>query len=238
MKVYETNDIRNIALIGGAKSGKTTMAEAMVFEGKMINRRGSVDDKNTVSDYRAIELDRQHSVHSSLLFTQYNNKKINIIDVPGFSDFVGDTAAALNVCDTALFMINGQSGVEATTETAWKQTEIAGCPTFFTINQLDHHGANFNETITSLKDYFGDKVTIVQYPVNTGEGFNTIIDLILMKQLKFNAEGGEPEITDIPDSEKDKADELHLTLVENAAEGDEALMEKYFENDTFKSIVE
>jgi elongation factor G len=232
MKVYETNEIRNIALIGGAKSGKTTMAEAMVFEGKMISRRGSVDDKNTVSDYRAIELDRQHSVHSSMLYTLYNNNKINIIDVPGFSDFVGDTAAALNVCDTALFMINGQSGVEATTETAWKQTEIANSPTFFTVNQLDHHGANFNETITSLKDYFGDKVTVVQYPVNTGEGFNTIIDLILMKQLKFNAEGGEPEITDIPDSEKDKADELHLTLVENAAEGDEALMEKYFENDT------
>ena len=232
MKIYETNDIRNIALIGGAKSGKTTIAEAMVFEGKMISRRGSVDDKNTVSDYRAIELDRQHSVHSSLLFTKYNNKKINIIDVPGFSDFVGDTAAALNVCDTALFVINGQSGVEATTETAWQQTEIANCPTFFTINQLDHHGANFSETITSLKDYFGDKVTVVQYPVNTGEGFDTIIDLILMKQLKFNAEGGEPEITDIPDAEKDKADELHLTLVENAAEGDEALMEKYFENDT------
>lgn len=232
MKVYETNDIRNIALIGGAKSGKTTMAEAMVFEGKMINRRGSVDDKNTVSDYRPIELDRQHSVHSSLLYTIYNNKKINIIDAPGFSDFVGDTIAALNVCDTALFMINGQSGVEATTETAWKQTEIASCPTFFAINQLDHHSANFNETVTSLKDYFGDKVTIVQYPVNTGEGFNTIIDLILMKQLKFNDEGGEPEISDIPDSEKDKAEELHLILVENAAEGDEALMEKYFENDT------
>lgn len=232
MKIYETDDIRNIALIGGAKSGKTTMAEAMVFEGKMINRRGSVDDKNTVSDYKAIELDRQHSVHSSLLYTNCNNMKINIVDVPGFSDFVGDTVAALNVCDTALFMINGQSGVEATTETAWEQTVIAGCPTVFAINQLDHHGANFNDTVTSLKDYFGEKVTIVQYPVNAGEGFNTIIDLILMKQLKFNAEGGEPEITDIPDSEKDKAEELHLALVENAAEGDEALMEKYFENDT------
>ena len=232
MKVYETKDIRNIALIGGAKSGKTTMAEAMVFEGKIINRKGSVDDKNTVSDYRAIEIDRQHSVHSSLLYTVFNNKKINIVDVPGFSDYVGEAAAALNVCDTALFMINGQSGVEATTETAWKQTEIAKCPTFFVVNQLDHHGANFNETIVALKDYFGEKVTVVQYPVNAGEGFNTVIDLILMKQLKFGAEGGEPEITDIPDSEKDKAEELHLTLVENAAEGDETLMEKYFENDT------
>jgi len=232
MKVYETTDIRNVALIGGAKSGKTSMAEAMIFDGKIINRRGSVDDKNTVSDYRPIEMDRQHSVHSSLLYTVYNNKKINLIDVPGFSDFVGDTAAALNVCDTALFMINGQSGVEATSETAWRQAELASCPTFFSVNQLDHHGANFNDTITSLKDYFGDKVTVVQYPVNSGEGFNTVIDLILMKQLKFKDDGGEPEISEIPDSEKDKAEELHLVLVENAAEGDEALMEKYFENDT------
>jgi len=232
MKIYETNDIRNIALIGGAKSGKTTMAEAMVFEGKMISRRGSVDDKNTVSDYKPIELDRQNSVHSSLLYTIYNNKKINIIDVPGFSDFVGDTAAALNVCGTALFMINAQNGVEATTETAWKQTQIANVPTVFAINQLDHSGANFSETITSLKDYFGDKVTIVQYPVNSGEGFNTIIDLILMKQLVYKEEGGEPEIMDIPDSEKDKAEELNLLLIENAAECGEELMEIYFENDT------
>ncbi len=232
MKVYETNDIRNIALIGGAKSGKTTMAEAMVFEGKMINRRGSVDDKNTVSDYRAIEIDRQHSVHSSLLYTIYDNKKINIVDVPGFSDFVGDTAAALSVCDTAVLMLNAQGGVEATTETAWKQTITANSPTVFAINQLDHQSAKFNEAVASLKEYFGEKVTIVQYPVNSGEGFNTIIDLVLMKQLVYSAEGGEPEIMDIPDSEKEKADELHLTLVENAAEGDEALMEKYFENDT------
>ena len=114
MKIYQTEDIRNVALIGGAKSGKTTMAEAMVFEGKIISRRGSVDDKNTVSDYRPIELDRQHSVHSTLMHSVYNDKKINIIDVPGFSDFIGDTSAALNVCDTALFMVNGQSGVEAT----------------------------------------------------------------------------------------------------------------------------
>ena len=232
MKVYETKDIRNIALIGGAKSGKTTMAEAMVFEGKIINRKGSVDDKNTVSDYRPIEVDRQHSVHSSLLYTVYKNNKVNILDTPGFSDYVGETVAALDVVDTAVMMINGQSGVEATTETAWRQTELSECPTLFSINQLDHHGANFNETVNSLKEYFGDKVTIVQYPVNSGEGFDTVIDLMLMKQLKFKEDGGEPEISDIPDSEKDKAEELHMALVENAAEGAEELMEKYFENDT------
>ncbi len=232
MKVYKTTEIRNIALIGGAKSGKTTMAESMLFEGKSINRKGAVEDHNTVSDYKQIELDREHSVHSSLLNTIFNEVKINIIDTPGFSDFVGETIAAVNVADTALFMVNGQAGVEATTETAWRQASNSNTPVLFSINQLDHHGANFDETITSLKDYFGDKVTVVQYPVNVGEGFDTVIDLILMKQLKFKDGGGAAEISDIPDSEKDKADELHLALVENAAEGDESLMEKYFENDT------
>lgn len=232
MKVYDTKNIRNIALIGGAKSGKTTMAESMLFEGKMINRRGSVEDHNTVSDYRPIEIERQHSVHSSLLYTIYNDTKINILDVPGFSDFVGEAIAALSVCDTAIMMVNGQSGVEATTETAWKQTEIANTPVVFSMNQLDHHGANFDEAVNALKDYFGDKVTVAQYPVNGGEGFNTVIDLILMKQLTFNPNGGEPVVSEIPASEKDKAEDLHLALVERAAEGAEALMEKYFENDT------
>ena len=232
MKVYKTEDIRNIALIGGAKSGKTTMAESMLFEGKIINRKGAVEDQNTASDYRPIELERENSVHSTLLHTIYNDKKINIIDVPGFSDFVGDTIAALNVTDTALFMINGQSGVEATTETAWRQTVAANSPVFFSVNQLDHHSANFDDTVRQLKDYFGEKITVVQYPVNAGEGFDTIIDLILMKQLKFKDGGVVPEVSDIPDSEKDKADNLHLALVENAAEGAEHLMEKYFEHDT------
>jgi len=232
MKVYKTSEIRNIALVGGAKSGKTTIAESMLMEGNMIDRRGSIEDKNTVSDYKPIEMEREHSVHSSLLHTLYDNKKINIMDVPGFADYVGETIAALNVCDTALLMINGQSGVEATTETAWRQTEKAGNPVVFIVNQMDHQGANYETAINALKDYFGDKVTIVQYPVNGGEGFDTLIDLVLMKQLKFKDGGGEPEISDIPASEADKAAALNLKLIENAAEGDEALMEKYFANDT------
>ncbi len=231
MKVFKTTEIRNVALIGGAKSGKTTMAEAMLFEGKSINRKGTIEDHNTVSDYKQIETEKEHSVHSSLLHTIFNDIKINLIDAPGFSDFVGESIAALNVADTALLIVNGQSGVEATTETAWAAAELNNTPVMFAVNQLDHHGANFDDTINALKDYFGEKITVVQYPVNTGEGFDTIIDLILMKQLKFKIDGGAPEISDIPDTEKDKAEELHLSLVENAAEGDEALMEKYFEND-------
>jgi elongation factor G len=232
MKVYKTNEIKNVALIGGAKSGKTTMAEAMLLEGKVINRKGSIEDKNTVSDYKTIEQEREHSVHSSLLHTLYDNKKINLIDVPGFADYVGETIAALNVADTAFLLINTQSGVEATTETAWRQTSAANSPVVFVMNQLDHHASNFDDAVNSVKDYFGDKATIVQYPVNAGENFDTIIDLVLMKQLKYKNGGGEAEISDIPDSEMAKAEDLHLKLIENAAEGDEALMEKYFENDT------
>ncbi len=232
MKVYKTSEIRNVALIGGAKSGKTTMAEAMLLEGKTINRKGTIEDKNTASDYKTIEQEREHSVHSALLHTFYDNKKINLLDVPGFADYVGETIAALNVADTAMLLVNAQAGVEATTETAWRQTVAANSPVVFVMNQIDHHTANFDDAVNSIKDYFGDKVTIVQYPVNAGEDFDTIIDLVLMKQMKYKKGGGEPEVSDIPESEMAKAEELHLKLIENAAEGDEALMEKYFENDT------
>ncbi len=232
MKVFQTNEIRNVALIGAAKSGKTTLAEGMLFEGKVINRKGSVDDKNTVSDYRAIETERQISVHSTLLHTLHEGKKINIIDAPGFSDFTGDIISAVNVADVALFAVNAQAGVEATTENAWKQAEKTNCPVVFVLNQLDHSNANFDEAIRQLKDYFGDKVTLAQYPVTTGESFDAVIDLMLMKMLKFKSGGGEAEVLDIPADELDKAQELHQVLIENAAAGDDELMEKYFENDT------
>lgn len=231
MKIFQTDEIRNVALIGAAKSGKTTLAENMLFEGKMINRKGSVDDKNTVSDYRPIETERQISVQASLMHTLYEGKKINILDAPGFSDFSGDIRSSVCVADTAVCLVNGQSAVEATTENAWRHAEFTETPVMFFVNQLDHHNANFDETIRQLKDYFGDKVTLVQYPINTGEGFDSIIDLMLMKMLKFN-NGGAPEVLDIPSSEMEKAEELHRALIENAAEGDESLMEKYFENDT------
>jgi elongation factor G len=231
MKIFQTEEIRNVALIGAAKSGKTTLSEGMLFEGKMITRKGTVDDKNTVSDYRQIEIDRHISVTASLMHTIYNDKKINILDTPGFSDFTGDIVSCTSVADTAIFTVNGQAGVEATTENAWRQAEKCGTPVVFFINHLDHHNANYDDSIRQLKDYFGDKVTIVQYPVNSGEGFDTVINLIDMKMLKYKQGGGLPEILDIPASELDKAKKLHKSLVENAAEGDETLMEKYFEND-------
>lgn len=232
MKEFQTNEIRNVALIGAAKSGKTTLAENMLFEGKIINRKGSTDEKNTVSDYRQIEMDRQISVNASMMYTIFNNKKINILDTPGFSDFSGDIVSCLTAVDTAVCTINAQSGVEATTENAWRHAATTKKPVVFFMNQLDHANANFDNTIREMKEYFGDKVTPIQYPVNAGEDFNAVIDLIMMKMLVFKNGNGAPEIQDIPAAEMDKAEELHSNLVEHAAEGDEALMEKFFEEMT------
>lgn len=230
MKIYHTSEIKNIALMGGAKSGKTTLAEAMAFEGNTISRRGSVEEKNTVSDYRDIEIERKSSVSSSLLYAEYNNKKINIIDVPGYADYQGELVASLHVAETAVVVINSQIGVEVGTEIAFRHTSRLAIPLMFAMNQLDHEKSNFDEQIRELKEFFGEKITIVQYPINQGPGFNCFIDLIMQKMYKYPAGGGKPEILDIPEEEKEKAEELRLALVENAASGSDDLMEKYFDN--------
>lgn len=231
MKVYQTNEVRNIALIGGAKAGKTTLAESMLFEGGVISRRGSIDDKNTVSDYREVELERLNSVFSTVMYSEFAGKKINIIDAPGFDDFIGEVVSALTVADTALMVVNAQNGVEVGTEITWRYTNKENVPVVFVVNQLDHEKANFDETIRQLKNYFGPKITLAQYPVQSGAGFDSVIDLLKMKMIKFSKDG-KSEIVDIPAGEKDKADDLHAQLIEAAAEGDENLMEVFFEKGT------
>jgi len=231
MKVYQTDEIRNIALVGGAKSGKTTLAECMLLEGGVINRRGSVDDKNTVSDYRDIEHERQNSVSSTVLYAEFGGKKINIIDTPGFDDFVGEVVSALKVADTGVMVINAQNGVEVGAEISWRYTSRNNTPVIFAINHLEHEKSNFEETIRQLKAQFGNHVTICQYPVNAGLGFDSVIDLIKMKMYKYSDNGAVQEL-DIPASEKAKAEELQGILVEAAAENDESLMEVFFENGT------
>jgi len=232
MKIYQTSEVKNIALIGGAKCGKTTLAEAMVFEGGLINRRGSIDEQNTLSDYREIEVERKNSIFSSVLFTEIGGKKINIIDNPGFDDFIGEVIASLKVTDTAMMVINAQNGVEVGTEITWRHTTANKTPVVFVVNQLEHDKANFDETLRQLKQQFGEKVTIAQYPVNSGIGFNQIIDVTKMKLLKYPKGGGKPEILDIPAAEMAKAEEYHNKLIEAAAESDESLMEKFFEEGT------
>ncbi|MGQ1908648.1 elongation factor G [Marinifilum sp. RC60d5] len=232
MKVYQSNEIKNIALIGNAGSGKTTLAECMLFEGGVITRRGNVEDNNTVSDYNPVEHEYENSVFSTVLYTEWLGKKINFIDTPGADDFSGGVISALNVTDTGLMLINAQQGVEVGTEIIGRRAAALNTPLIFVINQLDHDKANFEQSIESAKTNFGNKVTIVQYPVNVGVNFNAVVDVLKMKMYQWGPDGGEPEILDIPDTEKAKADNYHNELVESAAENEEALMELYFDKGT------
>jgi elongation factor G len=234
MKIYETNQIKNIALLGNSGSGKTTLAEAMLFEGGVIERRGTTDQKNTVSDYNEIEHENKASVFSSVLYTEYQEKKINIIDNPGLDDFVNGTIASLAVADCAVLLLNAQNGFEVGTEIHSRYLESTRKPTVLLVNQLDHEKANFDKTVEIAKDRIGSNVTIVQYPVNEGKDFNTFIDVLLMKMFKYTPDNGKAEITDIPETEKNRAQELHNLLVEKAAENDEKLMELFFEKGTLE----
>lgn len=231
MKVFETKDIRNIALIGSAKAGKTTVAESMLFHGKVINRKGSVEGKNTASDYRPIELEKGNSVVTSVLHTIYKDTKINILDTPGSSDYIGELVTSLYAADTAVMTVNGSNGVEVGNEIGWRYASQANIPTMFMATYMDNENVKFDELIQQLKTFFGDKVIAAQYPVNIGPDFNAIIDLVLNKMLKFD-ENGNFEVLDIPAEEKDRAEEMQLNLIEAAAEGSEELMEKYFETET------
>ena len=232
MKVYQTKDIRNVTFAGAAKSGKTTLAEAILLESGVINRLGNIDDKNTVSDYRPIEQDKGNSVSSTVLYAEHNNKKLNIIDTPGFPDYKGEVMLAMNVTDTAVITVNAHNGVEIGTEKHFNYTEEYGLPAIFVMNHVDHENINFDNVLNQMKEEFGEKIALIQYPVNAGLEFNSVIDLLQMKMLKYPENGGKPEVLDIPDDEKDRADELHAALIESAAEGDEALMEKFFEEDS------
>ncbi len=228
MKTYATDQIKNIVLVGSSGAGKTTLAEAMLYEGKVIDRRGEVQSKNTASDYRDIEHTNGNSVFSSVLYTEYNNKKVNIIDAPGLDDFVGGVVSSLYAADTALLLLNTQNGVEVGTEINFRNLQNYGKPAILVASHLDHEKSNFDRTIEMAKERFGKNVTIVQYPVEVGSGFKSIIDVLLMKQYILK-EGGGREAVPIPDSEAEKAAELHNILVEKCAENDDTLMELFFE---------
>lgn len=232
MKVYQTNEIKNIALLGSAGSGKTTLAESMLFEAGIIKRRGSVEQKNTVSDYFPVEQEYGYSVFSTVFHVEWNNKKLNIIDCPGSDDFVGGAITALNVTDQAVILINGQYGPEVGTQNAFRYTEKLQKPVIFLVNQLDREHCDFDTILSNMKDIYGDKCVPVQYPITTGPGFNAVIDVLLMKKYSWKPEGGAPIIEDIPAEEMDKAKELHAALVEAAAANDDTLMEKFFESES------
>ncbi len=232
MKVYQTDEIKNIALLGNDGAGKTTLTEALLYESGVIKRRGRITQKNTVSDYFPVEQEYGYSVFSTVFHVEWNGKKLNIIDCPGSDDFVGAAITALNVTDTAILLLNGQYGPEVGTQNHFRYTEKLGKPVIFLVNQLDHEKCDYDHVLEQLKNIYGSKVVPVQYPLETGPNFHALIDVLLMKKYSWKPEGGEPIIEDIPEEEMEKATEWHKALVEAAAEHDEGLMEKFFEQDS------
>jgi len=232
MKVYQSNEIKNISIVGSSRSGKTTLAEAMLYEGGLIKRRGTVVAQNTVCDYFPVEHEYGYSVFSTVFHVEWNGKKLNFIDCPGSDDFVGGAVTALNVTDTALLLINGQYGVEVGTQNSFRNTEKYNKPVIFVVNQLDQEKADYDKVLEQLRESYGSNVVPVQYPITCGPNYNSVIDVLLMKRYTWKPEGGVPEIDDIPAEEKAKAEAWHQTLVEAAAENDESLMEKFFDQET------
>ena len=231
MKVYDEKYIKNVAFVGAHGSGKTTLAETMLFEAGLLDRRGTVEQKNTVADYHEIEQERQTSIFATPLHTEWRNYKINIIDTPGLDDFIGEIISSIRVVDTVVAVLNAQNGVEVGTEIIWNYIDKYLKPTLFVINQIDHPNANFDESFKSIKSLVGNNAVKIQYPIMM-DGAQCIIDVLKMKCYKFKPEGGKPEKLEIPEDQKELADLLHNELVEKAAENDEELLELFFDKGT------
>jgi len=231
MKIYDDKHIKNVAFVGAHNSGKTTMAETMLFEAGLLNRRGTVEQKNTVADHHEIEKERQTSVFATPLHTEWRNYKINIIDTPGLDDFVGEIISSIRVADSVVNVINGQHGVEVGTEIIWNYIDKFQKPTLFVVNQIDHPSCNFDDCLKSIRELVGNNAVQIQYPLKI-DGSQCILDVLKMKVYKFGKEGGKPEKLEIPEDQKDLAEMLHNELVEKAAENDEELLELFFDKGT------
>ena len=232
MKVYQTQEIKNIALLGNDGSGKTTLTESLLYEAGLISRRGRITQHNTVSDYFPVEQEYGYSVFSTVFHVEWNKKKLNIIDCPGSDDFVGAALTAMNVSDTTILLLKGANGVEVGTQNHFRYTEKLGKPVIFLVNQLDDENTDFDRILEQLTEIYGSKVVPIQYPVECGPNFNSLIDVLLMKKYSWGPEGGAPTIEEVPADQMEKAMEMHKALVEAAAEHDEGLMEKFFESET------
>ena len=229
MKAYSTQNIRNVVLLGSTKSGKTTLSEAMLYEGKVIDRRGTVEGKNTVSDNAEIEQINQRSIYATPLYAEFMDTKFNIIDTPGADDFVGGAVSAFKVCDTGVLVVNAQQGVEVGTQIFSRYAKEYGIPMIVAVNQLDGEKASWENTLETMKEAFGNKPVVVQYPVEVGAGFDGFIDVLKMKLYRFEGDTGKRQDLEIPADRMEEAEELRNALIERAAEYDDTLMETFFE---------
>ena len=232
MKEYSNKDIKNVVLLGSSKSGKTTLSEAMLYEGKVIDRRGTVEDKNTVSDNDELEKVNQRSIYATPLYAEFMGKKVNIIDAPGSDDFVGGAISAFRVCENGILVVNAQQGVEVGTSSWIRSADKHKIPLIVAVNQLDGEKADWETTIAALKEELGRKMIIVQFPIATGAGFNGFIDVLTNKYYNFKDANGTREDLDIPADFADQAEMTRQELIEKAAEFDDSLMEKFFEEGT------
>jgi elongation factor G len=235
MPDYKSEQIRNISIIGHGSSGKTILTEGILYTSGAINRFGKIEEGNTVSDYHKEEIEKQISICSSIVNTIWKKSngekvKLNIIDTPGYMDFLGEVKSALRVTDTALITVDAFKGVEVGTELVFKYTKDNNNNIIFVVNKLDTENADFEDCISQIKESFGEEVSVIQFPVNHGQGFDTIVDILKMKMYKYGKDGkGEYTISDIPEELKAKAQEYRHKFLESIAEEDEVLLEKYFE---------
>lgn len=229
MKEYTTKEIRNVVLLGATKSGKTTLAETMLYEGKVIDRRGSVEDKNTVSDYNELEKINQRSIYATPLYAEFLGAKVNIIDAPGADDFIGGAYSAFRVCESGVLVVNAQQGVEVGTENFIRLASDKKLPLVVAVNQLDADKADWESVQSSLQEAMGKKLVYIQFPVNVGPAFDGFVDVLTNKYYHFKDANGTREDLEIPENLKEQAEEMRQELIERAAEYDDTLMEKFFE---------